>query len=81
MRLGADGWAEAIATGVLTVQELKNGPAAMRALGLAVASAAPGGQAAPQRPTPATPRAKSCYPRQQSLETLMAQAIAIRRRG
>jgi 5-formyltetrahydrofolate cyclo-ligase len=38
-----DGWSEEITGGALTVQELKNGPAAMRALGLAAASPPPEG--------------------------------------
>jgi hypothetical protein len=74
--------AQAIATGVLTVQELKNGPTPTRALLSAAVSPAPeGGEAPLQHPAPVEHRAESSYTRQQNLERLMAQAIAMRRRG
>jgi hypothetical protein len=66
---------EAIATGVLTVQALKNGPTAMRALVPAATSPASESEVPPQHPAPATPRAESRYTRQQDLEWRMAHAI------
>ena len=73
--------AEAIATGVLTVQELKNGPAAMRALGLAAASPPPEGEAPPQHAAPAARRAESGDEHQRDFENLLARTVAARRRG
>jgi hypothetical protein len=73
--------AEAIATGVLTVDALKNGPVSTRALGPATTSPLPVGEVPPQRFEPVASRADSPYAPQQKLERLMAQAIAIRRRG
>jgi hypothetical protein len=73
--------AEAIATGVLTVDALKNGLVSTRALGPATTSPLPVGEVPPQRFEPVASRADSPYAPQQKLERLMAQAIAIRRRG
>jgi hypothetical protein len=73
--------AEAIATGTLTVEELKNHSAATRALVPATRSpASVGDEVPPQPPSPVTPRAESCFTPQQNLERLMAEAIAMRRR-
>jgi hypothetical protein len=67
--------AEAIATGVLTVDALKNADAT-RALVPATTLTAP----PPEHPAPVASRADSPYARQQNLERLMAEAIATRRR-
>ena len=72
--------AEAIAAGVLTLDALKNGVTATRALAPATISPAPKIEAPPQHPAPAAHSAQSSYTRQQDLERLMAQAIAMRRR-
>ena len=72
--------AEAITTEVLTVDALKNGPTATRALVPAAASLAPLGEGRPRCLAPVAPREESRYMRQQDLERLMAQAIAMRRR-
>jgi len=72
--------AEAIAAGVLTLDALKNGATATRALAPATISPAPKIEAPPHHPAPAAHRAQSSYTRQQDLERLMAQAIAMRRR-
>jgi hypothetical protein len=73
--------AEAIAAGVLTVDALKSGPASTRALGAAVASAAPVSEAAPQRPVRVAERAESGDARQRNFEQLLARTIVARRRG
>jgi hypothetical protein len=81
-RLDAAGrrWvAEAIATGVLTVHELKTGVAGTRALVSAATSSVPVGEVISHRLAPIAPRADS-YRGQRDLEQLMAQAIAVRRR-
>jgi hypothetical protein len=73
--------AEAIATGVLTAQELKNGPDTTRALLPAATSLVPVGEAPPQPLAPVAALVERPYTRQRDLETLMARAIAMRRRG
>lgn len=72
---------EAIAAGVLTVDALKNGPAAMRALAPALGFPAPGGEAPPQRIAHGASRPQNRNPSQGDLEQLMARAIAMRRCG
>ena len=72
--------AEAIAIGVLTVDELKNSPTATRALLPADTRPAPVSERQPQHPTPVAPRAEARYTPQQQLELAMAQAVAMRRR-
>ena len=72
--------AEAIGAGVLTVDALKIGPAATRALVPAATSPVPVAEAAPQDLAFVTPRVDSSYTLQRDLEILMAQAIAMRRR-
>ena len=54
--------------------------AATRALAPATISPAPKIEPPPQHPAPAAHSAQSSYTRQQDLERLMAQAIAMRRR-
>jgi hypothetical protein len=73
--------AEAIAIGVLTVQRLKNGLAATRALGPAAASAAPVDEPAQQRPARVAQRAEYGDARQRDFEQLLARTVAARRRG
>jgi hypothetical protein len=72
--------AEAIATGLLTLDALKNGPTATRALVPTAVSSPHADEAARQSPAPVAPRADSRYAHQQDLERLMAKAIAMRRR-
>jgi len=73
--------AEAIATGVLTVRELKNGPTPTRALVPATASPAMVGEAAPQRPVRVALGAESGNAHQRAFEELLARTITARRRG
>jgi len=73
--------AGAIATGVLTVQELKDGLTPMRALMPAAASPPPEGEAPPQHAAPAARRAESGDERQRNFENLLARTVAARRRG
>jgi hypothetical protein len=73
--------AEAIATGVLTVQELNNGPRAMRALVPVDTGPAPVGEVPPQRFGPVALRAESGDARQWAFEQLLARTIAARRRS
>jgi hypothetical protein len=72
--------AEAIATRVLTVDALRNGPAATRALVPAAASPATVDAVPSQRLTPVAPRAANRDRRQRDFERLMAETIASRRR-
>jgi hypothetical protein len=72
--------ANAIATGMLSADLLRNSFAATRALLPVAASPAPVREAQPEHPTPVAPRAASDYTRQHDLERLMAQAVAMRRR-
>jgi hypothetical protein len=72
--------AEAIAIGVLTVQELNDGLRATRAFVPADTRPAPASARRPQHPTPVAPRAEARYTPQQQLELAMAQAVAMRRR-
>ena len=72
--------AEAIATGLLTLDALKNGPTATRALVPTAVSSPHADEAARQSPAPVAPRADSRSAHQQDLERLMAKAIAMRRR-
>jgi hypothetical protein len=72
--------AEAIATGVLTVDALKNGPAATRALAPVSTSPMPVGEGTPNRLTPTAFPVDNRYAAQEYLEAAMARAIAIRRR-
>jgi hypothetical protein len=72
--------AEAIATGVLTVDVLRHGLAATRALVPTATSPALLGEVPSQRLTPVASRAANRYTRQQDLEQRMAQAIVMRRR-
>ncbi len=64
-------WGErAVAAGILTIAEIRNGdPTACTVLQGAIS------------PAPEVTRADSPYTRQQDLERLMAQAISLRRRG
>jgi hypothetical protein len=64
-------WGErAVAVGILTIADIRNGdPAACTVLPGAIS------------PAPEVTRVDSPHTRQQDLERLMAQAIAIRRRG
>src|SRR5215469_2053651 len=64
--------AEAIATGVLTVDALKNSPTPTRALLPAATSPAPLGEP-PRHLAPVAPRAETPYTRQLELERLMRQ--------
>jgi hypothetical protein len=80
-RAGRRWVAEAIATGVLTVDALTTGPAATRALVLAAIFHTPAGEVPSEHLTPVTSRAAHHYTRQQELERRMARAIAMRRRG
>jgi hypothetical protein len=73
--------AEAIAFGVLTVDALKNGPAATRALAPVSTSPMPvGGEGTPNRLGPTVFAVDNSYTPQEQLEAAMARAIAIRRR-
>jgi hypothetical protein len=74
--------AEAIATGVLTVDALKISPVATRALVPASISPAlvAGDAAPPWHPAPVAPRAESDHARQTAFEQLLARTIAARRR-
>ena len=72
--------AEAIGAGVLTVDALKIGPAATRALVPAATSPEPVGEGPWQHSASEAPRADRPHTRQQDLQTLMARAIAMRRR-
>jgi len=67
--------------GVLTVQELKNGPAAMRALVLDATRRASVCVAPSPDVAPVAPVGYRGYTTQEGLERLMSQAIAARRRG
>jgi hypothetical protein len=71
---------DAIADGVLTVAEIRNGAPATRALLPAAVSPAPVGEAPPQHPAPVVPRTVSTYAHQLVLELAMARAVAARRR-
>ena len=71
--------AEAIAAGVMTVDALRNGLAATRALVPAAISPTSECKAPWQHPARISPP-DFCYTRQRDLERLMAQAIAMRRR-
>lgn len=73
--------AQAITVGVLTVQELKNGPAAMRALVLDATRRASVCVAPSPDVAPVAPVGYRGYTTQEGLERLMSQAIAARRRG
>jgi hypothetical protein len=74
-------WGErAVAAGILTIPDIKNADPAACTLLLGATSPAPVGEAAPQSPSSAAPRAESRYTRQQDLETAMARAIVARRR-
>jgi hypothetical protein len=72
--------AEAIATGVLAVDALRNGPATTRALVRAPTSPTPVGDVPSQHPTSVASRVANSYRRQRDFELLMAKAIATRRR-
>lgn len=72
--------AEAVAGGTLTVEDLKNGSPATRALLPAATSHGPEGEAASQHLAPVAPRLQSAYTQQLVLERPMVQAIAARRR-
>jgi hypothetical protein len=73
-------WTEAaVAAGALSVDVLKGDLAACTLLPRAN-SPATVSEATPKSPAPIVPRAESRYARQQDLERLMAQAIAMRRR-
>jgi hypothetical protein len=74
-------WGErAVAAGVLTIADIRDGDPAACTLLLAAGSHAPVGKASSQHPSPEAPRPQSDYPQQLVLEQLMAQAIAMRRR-
>lgn len=74
-------WALDAIANTLTVAEIRNGATATRALALAAGFLAlVGGEARPPHLAPAAPRLDKRYTRQQDLERLMAQAIAMRRR-
>jgi len=75
-------WGErAVAAGILTIGDIRNGdPAACTVLPRAD-SPAPIAEVHWQHPVPVAPRTASGYTRQQELERLMAQAIAARWRG
>ena len=74
-------WGErAVAVGILTIGDIRNGdPEACTLLQEAVSTETVDG-AHGRRLAPVAPRTESRYTRQQNLEMLMAQAIAIRRR-
>jgi hypothetical protein len=75
-------WGErALAAGFLTAADIKNGDPTACTLLLGATSPAPVAEATPQSPSSAASRADSRFTRQQNLEQLMAQAIAMRRRG
>jgi hypothetical protein len=75
-------WGErAIAAGILTVADIRNGNATACTLLPGATSAVPIGEAAPQHLGPVSPTADSRFTSQQNLERLMAQAIYMRRRG
>jgi len=74
-------WAlDAIAHGTLTLAEVTSGAAATRALVPAATSPVSVGEAPWQHSASEASRADSPYTRQRDLETLMAHAIAMRRR-
>jgi hypothetical protein len=74
-------WGErAIAAGILTVTDVRDGDPEACTLLLKATLPAPIDDAARRSPTPVAPCAKSHYSPQQNLERLMAQAIAMRRR-
>lgn len=74
-------WGErAVAAGILTIADIRNGDPAACTLLLKATLPAPIDDAARRSPTPVAPCAKSHYSPQQNLERLMAQAIAMRRR-
>ena len=74
-------WGErAVAAEILTIGDIRSGdPAACTLLAMAT-SLAPVGEVPLRRLVPEAPCADSRDTRQQNLETLMAQAIAMRRR-
>jgi hypothetical protein len=75
-------WGErAVAAGILTVADIRNGDATACTLLPRATSAVPIGKATPQHLGPVSPTADSRFTSQQNLERLMAQAISMRRRG
>jgi hypothetical protein len=75
-------WGErAVAAGILTIADIRNGDPIACTLLPRATSAVPIGEATPQHLGPVSPTADSRFTSQQNLERLMAQAIYMRRRG
>jgi hypothetical protein len=75
-------WGErAVAAGILTVADIRNGDPAAGTLLQGTTPPTPENQSPEQYPMPVAPRDETPYTRQLELERLMAQAISMRRRG
>ena len=75
-------WGErAVAAGILTIGDIRNGDPAACTLLRGGGSSVPIAEVHWQHPAPVAPLTASGYTRQQELERLMAQAIAARWRG
>jgi hypothetical protein len=70
----------AVATGILSIADIRNGDAEACTLLLTVGSLGTVGEAHGHRSAPIEPHLESRYSAQRNLERLMAQAIAARRR-